>query len=188
MANNSSFGCIDLTDPYQLANLRESVCIVIEKVYANALLRECAFCSVNLPVTVGPYTFVSIRFDNGIIIPCSTIITPLLQRPNFARVQFTVQIPFNITLQDASDTLITLFGNSTDIFIDIILYYPLCRSESKVNLQIETRAQMLGPPMFSTIAVDILIGVFVVPKVTGLVQLLIPAFGYCGEPHPGLTV
>ena len=183
MAIASPNRCIDLTDPYQLEKVSESVCVVAEKVYASCLQRECIpSCSVNLPITVGPYTFVGMRFENGLIVPDTTVITPLPNRPNFARVQFTVQIPFNLTLRDALGTLITLTGSSTDIFKDIILYYPPFRSEFSLKLRVETRAQILGPPSFTAITIEIPIGVFIITKVTGLVQILVPAFGYCTEP------
>ncbi|MHB1406463.1 MAG: YncE family protein [Desulfitobacteriaceae bacterium] len=174
---------IDLTDPYQLEEITESVCIIVEKVYASCQQRECfpAF-TITLPTAPGPFTFVSMTFANGLILPGSIVITPIPSRPNFSRVQFTIQIPYTLTLRDATGALVTLTGNLPDILKDIILYLPPTRPEFDLNLRIETRTELLTSPSFSATTIEIAIGSFVVTKVTGLVQLLVPAFGFCPEP------
>jgi YVTN family beta-propeller protein len=174
---------IDLTDPYQLEEVSESVCIIVEKVYASCQQRECwdPFL-VNLPVGAGPYTFVSMTFGNGIILPGSIVITPIPSRPNFSRVQFTIQIPYTLTVRDGSGALVVLTGNLPDIFKDIVLYFPPTRPEFDLNLRVETRSEVLVSPILTATTIQLAIGSFVVTKVTGLVQLLVPAFGYCPEP------
>lgn len=177
---------IDLTDPYQLEEITESVCIIVEKVYAACQQRECfpAF-TVNLPVGgVPPFTFISLTFANGVILPGSIIITPIPSRPNFARVQFTIQIPYTLTLRDSTGAVFTLTGNLPDINKDIILYFPPTRPEFDLNLRVETRSETLASPIFTSTTIQLAIGSFVVTKVTGLVQLLVPAFGFCPEPTP----
>ncbi|MDA8228423.1 MAG: YncE family protein [Desulfitobacterium hafniense] len=175
---------IDLTDPYQLEEVSESVCIIVEKVFASCQQRECfpAF-TIQLPTGgVPPFTFVSMTFANGVIVPGSIIITPIPSRPNFSRVQFTVQIPFTLILRDSTGALFTITGNLPDIDKDIVLFFPPTRPEFDLSLRIETRTELLTSPLFTATSVEVAVGSFVVTKVTGLVQLLVPAFGYCPEP------
>jgi YVTN family beta-propeller protein len=174
---------IDLLDPYQLEEITESVCIIVEKVYASCVQRECfpAF-TVTLPTGVPPFTFVSMTFTNGVIVPGSIVITPIPSRPNFSRVQFTIQIPYTLTLRDSTGALFTLTGNLPDINKDIVMYFPPTRPEFDFNLRVETRTEVLTSPLFTTASIQLAIGSFVITKVTGVVQLLVPAFGFCPEP------
>ncbi|CAA7600329.1 6-phosphogluconolactonase [Acididesulfobacillus acetoxydans] len=174
---------IDLLDPYQLEEVTESVCIIVEKVYASCQQREC-FPTLTIPLPAGtpPFTFVSLTFANGIILPGSIVITPIPSRPNFSRVQFTLQIPYTLTLKDATGAVFTLPGTLPDIAKDIVLYFPPTRPEFDLNLRVETRSELLASPLFTPTCVELAVGSFVVTKVTGLVQLLVPAFGYCPEP------
>lgn len=174
---------IDLTDPYQLEEITESVCIIVEKVYASCVQRECfpAF-TVTLPTGVPPFTFVSMTFANGVIVPGSIVITPIPSRPNFSRVQFTVQIPYTLTLRDSTGAVFTLSGNLPDINKDIVMYFPPTRPEFDFNLRVETRTEVLTSPVFTSATIQLAIGSFVITKVTGVVQLLVPAFGFCPEP------
>ncbi|MHB8124425.1 MAG: YncE family protein [Desulfitobacteriaceae bacterium] len=174
---------IDLTDPYQLEEVAESVCIIVEKVYASCQQRECfPTFLIQLPVGAGPFTFISMTFANGIIVPGSIAITPIPSRPNFSRVQFTIQIPYTLTLRDASGAIVVLTGFLPDILKDIVLYFPPTRPEFDLNLRIETRSEVLVSPILTVTTIQLAIGSFVITKVTGLVQLLVPAFGYCPEP------
>jgi len=174
---------IDLTDPYQLEEITESVCIIVEKVYASCQQRECfpAF-TVCLPTGVPPFTFISMTFSTGVIVPGSIVITPIPSRPNFSRVQFTIQIPYTLVLRDSTGALFTLSGNLPDIHKDIVLYFPPTRPEFDFNLRIETRTEVLTSPLFTVSSIQLAIGSFVITKVTGIVQLLVPAFGFCPEP------
>jgi YVTN family beta-propeller protein len=175
---------IDLTDPYQLEEITESVCIIVEKVYASCQQRECfpAF-TVTLPTGgVPPFTFISMTFATGMIVPGSVVITPILARPNFSRVQFTLQIPYTLTLRDSTGTIFTVTGNLPDINKDIVMYFPPTRPEFDFNLRVETRTEVLTSPLFTITTLQLAIGSFVITKVTGLVQLLVPAFGFCPEP------
>ena len=175
---------IDLTDPYQLEEITESVCIIVEKVYASCQERECfpAF-TVALPTGgVPPFTFISMTFATGVIVPGSVVITPIPARPNFSRVQFTIQIPYTLTLRDSTGTIFTVTGNLPDINKDIVMYFPPTRPEFDFNLRVETRTEVLTSPLFTLTTIQLAIGSFVITKVTGLVQLLVPAFGFCPEP------
>lgn len=174
---------IDLTDPYQLEEITESVCVIVEKVFASCQQREC-FPTFTIPLPVGavpPFTFVSMTFSNGVIVG-TPVITPIPSRPNFARVQFTISIPYTLVVRDSTGATFTITGSLPDIDKDIVLFFPPTRSEFDLNLRVETRTELLASPIFTTTSIEVAIGSFVVTKVTGLVQLLVPAFGYCPEP------
>ena len=175
---------IDLTDPYQLEEITESVCIIVEKVYASCQQRECfpAF-TVTMPTGgVPPFTFISMTFATGVIVPGSVVITPIPARPNFSRVQLTIQIPYTLTLRDSTGTVFTVTGNLPNINKNIVMYFPPTRPEFDFNLRVETRTEVLTSPLFTLTTIQLAIGSFVITKVTGLVQLLVPAFGFCPEP------
>jgi len=165
-------------DPYQ-----ERVCIIVEKVFFSCQQRECfPNFSIYLPDSYGPFTFVSITFNNGVILPESIVITPIPSRPNFARAQFTVRICFTATVRNTVGTLIPVTGCLPDIFKDIVIYYPSTRPEFAFNLRVETRSELLVPAFITGDDLFITVGAFVISKLTGLVQLSIDAFGYCSEP------
>ena len=158
-------------------------CIIVEKVYASCEQRECfPSFTVILPAGVPPFTLTSMTFKNGIIVQSSIIITSIPSRPNFSRVQFTIQIPYILTLKDSIGQSFPLTGNLPNINKDIIMYFPQTKSEFELNLRVETRTEIIASPIFTETTVEVAIGSFVVTKVTGLVQLLIPSFGYCPEP------
>ena len=170
------------SDPYEPT---VPVCIIVEKVYDSCLQRECfPVFSVTLPHQgIPPFTFVKMTFLNGVIVPSSIVITPLAApREDFSRVQFTIQIPFTLTLRDSTGALFTISGNLPDINKDIVLFFPPTRPEFDFNLRVETRTEVLIPPSFTATTIELAIGSFVISKVTGVVQLQIPEFGFCPEP------
>jgi len=172
-----------MADLYQFDPYQERVCIIVEKVFFSCQQRECfPNLEVELPCTGGPFTFVSITFNNGVILPESIIITPIVGRPNFARAQFTVRICYTATVRNAAGTLIPVAGCLPDIHKDIVIYYPPTRPEFDFNLRVETRSELLLPAVISGDDLLITVGSFVISKLTGFVQLAIDAFGYCPEP------
>ena len=161
----------------------ESECIIAEKVYASCQQRECfPSFAVILPDGVPPFNFISITFGNGVIVQSTIIITPIPSRPNFSRVQFAILIPYTLRLKDSVGQTFILTGNLPDISKDIVMYSPPTRPEFDLSLRVETRTEIVASPIFTSTTVQLALGSFVVTKVTGLVQLLIPSFGYCPEP------
>jgi hypothetical protein len=172
-----------MADLYQMDPYEERVCIIVEKVFYSCQQRECfPNVLVDLPNHGGPFTFVSITFNNGVIVPESIVITPIPNRPNFARAQFTVRIHYTATVRNAVGTLIPISGCLPDIEKDIVIYYPPTRSEFDFNLRVETRSELLVPAVITGDDLIITVGTFVISKLTGFVQLSIDAFGYCPEP------
>ncbi|MBU5483654.1 hypothetical protein KQI86_04880 [Clostridium sp. MSJ-11] len=170
---------MDLTDPYQLDDITESVCILARKVFAHCQARECQPDVVIQPPTgvtfnsVGPITF-----KNGVIRSGSLVITPLPERPNFSRVQFIIDIPVTISYNNGQ-TLDTVL---LPIPKDIVMFMPKSRDEFNFEVIVETRTELLNTPIISGGNIVFAAGVFIVMKVAGQVQLLVPAFGYCPEP------
>jgi hypothetical protein len=158
------------------------VCIIVEKVYASCLQKECdPAVFVRLPTSGGPFTFVSASFLNGTI---DNIIIKPITATLTARFQFTVEIPFSLTLMNPGGHLVTIPNLTLTFNKDIVLYFPPTQSEFNFNLRVETRSVVLGTPTFTATTIELSIGSYVITKLTGCVQLQIPEFGFCPIPGP----
>ena len=151
-------------------------CIIVDKVFASCQQRECF---PNIEVNIDDETFGRVRFRPGFIVPNTLIVTDIEGQPDFRRVRFTVRIPFNV-LNPNGNVISEDF--LPDIYKDIILYIPDARDEFDFRIVIETSSIVLSPPVQTGDKITFPVGVFVVVKVVGTVQLLIPACGYCPEP------
>lgn len=157
-------------------------CIIVDKVYFSCQQREC-FDEVLVSVPEGEYKFISITFNPGTIVPNSLVITPIATRPNFSRVRFRVLITFTLKLCDVeTGKTIIIEGELPEIYKDIILFIPEARDEFKFDIVVETASQALTLPVQDHCFFSFAAGVFIIVKVVGRVQLLIPAFGFCPEP------
>lgn len=152
-------------------------CVIVDKVFASCQQREC-FPEVEVCLEKKE-TFGRVRFRPGFIVPNTLIVTDIEGQPDFRRVRFTVRIPF-VVLDPNGNVIAEEF--LPDIFKDIILYIPDARDEFDFRIVIETSSIVLSPPVQTGDNITFPVGVFVVVKVVGTVQLLIPAFGYCPEP------
>ncbi|MDR7870051.1 MAG: hypothetical protein RIN55_04275 [Tissierellaceae bacterium] len=151
-------------------------CIIVDKVFASCQQREC-FPEVE--VCIDDETFGRIRFRPGFIVPNTLIVTDIEGQPDFRRVRFTVRIPF-LVLDPNGNVIAEDF--LPDVFKDIILYIPDARDEFDFRIVIETQSVVLAPPVQTGDTITFPVGTFIIVKVVGTVQLLIPAFGYCPEP------
>lgn len=175
---------IDLTDSYQLDDISESVCIITKKVFAHGQDRTC-FPNIivsNFPSTGGPFIIEKISFGNGFIVSGTEVRTPIPERPNFSRVQFTLRVPYTVVYRDALGVESKVTDLLPDIDKDVVLFIPESRDEFSFDIAIGTRAEILNNPSFINGVLNFAAGVFSVMKVVGEVQLLIPAFGYCPAP------
>lgn len=155
--------------------ITENVCIITDKVYAHCQQREC-FPDIEETIEG---TFKCIKFKPGFIVPSTLIVTPIDNRPNFKRVRFTLRIPYEITNTDGE----VEEGFLPDILKDIVLFIPdEVRDEFDFRIVVETSSRVLGEVIQSNGTINFAVGVFVIVKVVGRVQLLIPAFGFCPEP------
>ncbi|MCF6465671.1 hypothetical protein [Clostridium sp. Cult2] len=155
----------------------ENDCIIVDKVFASCQQRECF---PKIEVDLDGKTFESIRFKPGFIVPGTLVVTDIENRPNFRRVRFTLRIPFEIKTKDGK----IIPGFLPDILKDIILFIPDARDEFEFRIVVETSSLVLGQPIQTGKILTFAVGVFIVVKVVGTVQLLIPTFGYCPEPDP----
>ena len=177
MTKNKNLHDFDGKIEFDLNNIREVDCVIVDKVYAQCQSREC-FPSVE--VDTGEGTFSSIKFKQGFILPDTLRIDNIPNRPNFKRVRFTLRIPYKITLTNGE----TIENNLPDIEKDIVLFIPEARDEFQFNIVAETSSKVLGQPVVTDGNVVFAVGVFIIIKVVGRVQLLIPTFGFCPEPPP----
>ena len=159
-------------------------CIIADKVYFSCQQREC-FEEVFVPISrKGEYEFVDITFNPGVIIKETLVITPIPDRPNFSRIRFRVRITFTLRVREKCDkrNIICIVGELPEIQKDIIMFIPEARDEFKFKIVVETAAQLLTEPIQDKEFFAFAVGVFIIVKVVGRVQLLIPAFGFCPEP------
>ncbi len=162
---------------FDLNKIREVDCLIVDKVYAQYQCREC-FTSEEAEIENG--TFRSIKFEPGYILPETLRLDNIPNKPNFKRARFTIRIPYTIILKDGT----TLERNLPDIDKDIILFMPEARDEFQLNVIVETSSKVLGQPEVIDNRVIFAVGIFIIIKVVGRVQLLIPTFGFCPEPPP----
>lgn len=159
-----------------LSYITETVCIITDKVYSHCQQREC-FPEITVEINKKDPPK-SITFKEGFIVEGSLIVTDIPNRPNFKRVRFTIRIPFEITTECGA----TIEGFLPDIFKDIVLFIPDSRDEFNFRIVIETSSKLLGEITVVDCIATFAVGVFIIVKVVGRVQLLIPAFGFCPEP------
>lgn len=150
-------------------------CLIVDKVFAACQQREC-FPSIEVETKCKE--FGRIKFRPGFIVPHTLKVTDT-DTPNFRRVRFTVRIPFQIL-----DSNGKIEGEAflPDIEKDIIMYIPDARDEFEFRIVVETKSEVLAPPIVTDGTVTFTVGTFVIIKVVGTVQLMVPAFGYCPEP------
>ncbi len=160
----------------ELLEIADCDCVIVDKVFASCQQRECF---PEIEVDLDGETFGRIRFRPGFIVPNTLVVSDIEGQPDFRRVRFTIRIPFNVL--DPNGNLI-LEGFLSDILKDIILYIPDARDEFEFRIVIETKSEVLAPPIQTGDILTFPVGAFIIVKVVGTVQLLIPAFGYCPEP------
>ncbi|WP_051569050.1 hypothetical protein [Alkaliphilus transvaalensis] len=159
-------------------------CIIVDKVYFSCQQREC-FERIAVALPCGDeFKFLDITFNPGEIVKNTLSITPIPNRPNFSRVRFRVKITFNVRLKVKGEKgkVISIAGELPEIQKDIIMFIPEARDEFKFKIVIETASQILTEPLVEDGFLVFAVGVFIIVKVVGRVQLLIPAFGFCPEP------
>lgn len=152
-------------------------CVIIDKVFASCQQRECF---PEIEADLCDKKFGRIRFRPGFVVP-NTLIVSDTDTCNFRRVRFTVRIPFQVL--DCNGNVIDE-DFLPDIFKDIITYIPDARDEFDFRIVIETKSDVLACPIVTDGKVVFTVGTFIIVKVVGTVQLLIPVFGYCPPPEP----
>ena len=151
-----------------------------DKVFDACFQRECEPSKVvDLPCksTLGD---VNVVYGAGFIVDGTLDITPI--RENFARVRFIFRVPFTITAYDKEKKEPVTISDYVEFPKDIEMYLPQAPSEFSFRIVIETRSETLSKQLVGE-QVILAIGVFVIVKVVGHVQLLVQSFGYCPPPR-----
>lgn len=148
-------------------------CVIADKVFSQCQDRYC-FEDIALPISA----FQRILFKPGRIMEDTLEITPIKERPNFKRVQFLLKIPFTLV---AGDTTLSQ-GSLPPIPMDHIMFMPEPRDEFSYDIVVETRSRLLGPPAGCGEGRHCTVGIFIVIKAVGKVQLLIPSLEVDPEP------
>ncbi|SHH61156.1 hypothetical protein [Sporanaerobacter acetigenes] len=151
-------------------------CIIADKVYDSCQQRHCF---PKIEADLGGKTFQAIRFKPGFIVPNTLIVTDIENQPNFKRVRFTLRIPYEIIFTDGTSVEKFL----PDILKDTKLFIPDARDEFTFDIVVETSSKVLGTPIVASGKVSFAVGVFIITKVVGKVQLLIPVIDFCPEPR-----
>ncbi|EOD01219.1 hypothetical protein [Caldisalinibacter kiritimatiensis] len=152
----------------------KSECIITDKVYAHCQQRECF---TDVEVNLGNNQLQDIKFKQGVIVENTLVITDILNKPNFKRVQFVLTIPYEVILTNGEK----IEGVLPDISKDIVLFIPDSRDEFDFRIVVETASKVLEEQVQNDI-LTFAAGVFIIIKVVGKVQLLIPSFGFCVDP------
>ncbi|HLR34868.1 MAG TPA: hypothetical protein VK071_06005 [Tissierellales bacterium] len=160
---------------FDLDQIKELDCIMVDKVYDQCQQRECY---PKVEIDIGSKSFDIIRFKQGFIMPDTLKISDIPNKPHFRRVQFTLRVPYEVILSDGT----SVEGFLPDTKSDIVMFIPDTRDEFEFKIIVETNSQVLGQPMVIEKNLTFTAGLFIIIKVLGRVQLLIPTFGFCPEP------
>ncbi|MBR1925997.1 MAG: hypothetical protein IJ837_04035 [Clostridia bacterium] len=167
--------------------LNEKVCLQTKKVFDACLKREHI---EDMPITLtdftpenptAPLTFVSGSASTTESVSfLNTQITRLSDRPNFATVSVTAQIPIDVVYTDANGVQGTAKGYIT-MDESVILFVP---QASMVPVQVEPVASVVVPQASFTSSTEILLDacVMLIIKVVANVEILVPSYGYCNIP------
>ncbi len=168
-----------------MQGLCERACIQVNKVF-DACMQQIQQDNQTLVITnlnpsspTYPLTFVSAVSTQGVTTTNVTI-TRFDDRPNFARVQATVNIPLIVTYLDANGVEGTA-SSTVSVDEDVILYVP---QPSIVPVQVEAFASAVSTigSYTSTNTFTATLCITVILKVIANVDIMVPSYGYCPIP------
>lgn len=169
-----------------LNGLCEKACIHTKKVF-DACIRQMQETDVQLTVTdftpanpVQPLTFVNVRCVGTDVTISDLVVDRFDDKPCFARVSGTVNVPVVVTYTDANGVVGT--GNSViSVNTDVVLYVP---QPSIVPFTIEAFASCLSPDGEyvgdNVFSIDTCLSIIL--RVVVEAELLVPTYGYCPIP------
>ncbi|MBZ4645632.1 MAG: hypothetical protein PWR27_582 [Petroclostridium sp.] len=169
---------------------RNFECILVDKVFDSCLKKVCFDdIKVQLPDGIDPnFCDIEVRFENGVIVPGSLKVLDSSVLPEGCkRIKATVVTNY-IVVATCNGKCFEIPGTLPEIPLDIVMYHPDTRSEFKFNIIVETRGEVLDQIVECECndgcILTLAIGVFVIPKVIGRVQLkLDQVFPYCVPPR-----
>jgi hypothetical protein len=168
-------------DPYGL----KPECIIADKVYDSCFQRECEPSVVlPLPDDCKQVTYLTTRFKPGVIVDGTLRIKPLKhqKKENFARVSFTFRVPFISKVRNEVTGSVQTIASHLEFEKSIVMFVPDSRDEFRFEIMIETLSEVLEHEIMDRKLI-LSIGVFVIVKVVGKVQLLVQTLGFCPQPR-----
>ncbi len=167
--------------------LCERICIQTTKVFDACMLQaqieDYALTLTNFnpadPTT--PLTFVSGNSTGGQATVSGLTITRFDDRPNFARVQATVNIPVTVTYTDANNVAGTATGTIA-VNQDVIMYVPQPSLTPIDVIAFGSAVISQGTYNPTTGGFTISACVTAILKVVAVVDVLVPSYGYCPIP------
>ncbi len=167
--------------------LCERICIQTTKVFDACMLQaqieDYALTLTNFnpadPAT--PLTFVSGNSTTGPATVTGLTITRFDDRPNFARVQATINIPVVVTYTDANNVAGTATGTIA-VNQDVIMYVPQPSLTPIDVIAFGSAVISQGTYNPTTGGFTISACVTAILKVVAVVDVLVPSYGYCPIP------
>lgn len=167
--------------------LCERICIQVPKVFDACMLQSqienysLTLTNFNPANPTTPLNFVSGNSVGGTATVSDLVITRFDDRPNFARVQATVNIPVTVTYTDANNVAGTATGTIA-IPEDVVLYVPQ-PSLTPIDV-IAFGSAVISSGVYNTATGGFTISACVtsILKVVAVVDVLVPSYGYCPIP------
>lgn len=167
-------------------------CILVDKVFDSCLKKACfENITAELPDGVDPSSCdIEVLFDNGVIkYGTLKVLESSVLPEGCKRIKMTVIINY-IVRATCGGRVFEVAGTLPAIPLDIVMYHPDSRPEFKFDIIVETRSQVLDQQIegehscAASPVVTLAVGVFLIPKVIGKVQLkLDQQFPYCVPPR-----
>ncbi|AKL96314.1 hypothetical protein CACET_c28690 [Clostridium aceticum] len=155
-------------------NLKSSY-ILADKVYGQCRQQNCF---EDITISIDNSNFKNILFKQGFIVKDTLVVTNMIDRPGFKRLQFLIRIPFEIITESGN----RIKGYLPDLSEDIILFIPEARNEFPFNILVETSTKLLKEAARLNNQLTFTAGASIVMKVVGRVQLLLPTFEFSPQP------
>lgn len=189
-----------ILNPESFPPPNELVCIQVPKVFDQVALRDCVTRTITLIPGSGVFnpSFAFEGTDNFDITEVRVISsTDSLVRPGFKRLKLFVRVRYTIHYTDGTNQLTQIDEAGYNLTINEI-YCPNClaqigvihypkdpttRDEDGLIVKVEALAETFNDvinPLTGVLSLDV--GAFFVVKCECVVQLLMPAYGYCPVP------
>ena len=169
-----------------LNGLTEKVCIQAEKIF-DACIRQTQVANYTLTLTdltpenpTYPLTFVSARSTNSVATVTNLNIERQADR-QCARVQATVSVPVEVLYTDANG----VDGSATatvSLPVDVLLYVP---APSIMPFTVSAVMSVVAPDatfVSATEGFSASLCVTIILRVSMMVEMLVPSYGYCAIP------
>ena len=163
-----------------LQGLCERVCIQTKRVLDGCrqnLVSQTFDASINTEGLVAPIKFVEARQSGNVEVSALSI-TPL-ENQN-AQYSFSITIPLSITVEEANGNKQTL-TSSTSLNCNVVLKIPT-DSLLPYDVEVSTALRATIGSVSDNGAVTFTTCIVIITRLTTIVELLVPTYGYCEYP------